>query len=75
MYWRLCLGVVSRCQSRQWKRDLIDQVSDYRALQKEILPDISAMAQDPLSHMLSAGAVDEEEARVVDGWDKYFEVM
>lgn len=67
MYWRICLGVISNSQSGQWKRDLFDQVIDYRALLHEILPDISAIDADPLSHML--GASNEK------GWDKYFEVI
>lgn len=71
MYWRICLGVVSNRMSSRWKLDLIEQVSDYRALQKEILPDISAMDADPLSHILETSS---DESPADRGWDKYFQV-
>lgn len=75
MYWRLALGIISNSQSSQWKRDLMEEVADYRCLQKEILPDITTVAADPLSHMLSPAHGDAEEGRHAPGWDKYFEVM
>ena len=74
MYWRICLGVVSNSQSSQWKLDLFEQVSDYRALQGAILPDISAVEVDPLSHMLAPEAAPSAESQRGKGWDKYFEV-
>ena len=71
MYWRIALGLVSNSQSSMWKVDLCHQISDYIALQKEMLPDISSISHDPLSHMLSDHQADEVQA---PGWDKYFEV-
>lgn len=65
------LGLLSHRSSSEWTRDLSEQVADYGALKREILPDIFSVAADPLSHMV---ALDESRGTHSDEWNKYFEV-
>ena len=62
------LGVLNSSKLDLWTQSLRDEVDDYAALKKEILPDISQVTVDPLT-ALSAPTAESEK-----GWNKYYEV-